>query len=189
MGALAHDEAHHLQVALGAFAIVCGIILLSYEKDAATEDGQSEATRYRGVAYALATAMAWSISITVMNASVKEAFGLSQALTINTVRVLGIAIVFLAVSPVIGKNISMRRTGKTSLIALVLGGVVALGLGWFFLTYSLMETLESRAVPISSTTPLFSTLAAMAFLREKPRKKTVLGSIMVVAGIALIFLL
>jgi len=56
------------------------------------------------------------------------------------------------------------------------------------LTYSFVLTLESRAVPISSTTPLFSTLAGVALLREKVSAKNVAGAIIIVVGISLIFL-
>jgi len=70
---------------------------------------------------------------------------------------------------------------------LLSGGVIAIGLGWLLLTFSFLYTPESQAVPISSTTPLFSTLAGVAFLRERVTAKIGLGSLMVVAGIFIIF--
>jgi drug/metabolite transporter (DMT)-like permease len=75
---------------------------------------------------------------------------------------------------------------KTS-ATLIFGGIVALGFGWFFLTYSFVNTLESQAVPISSTTPLFSTLSAIIFLHERVTMKNVFGSLLIVVGIFLIF--
>jgi uncharacterized membrane protein len=75
------------------------------------------------------------------------------------------------------------------LLSLTAGGLVALGLGWFLLSYSLAVTEESRAVPISSVTPLFSTLAAALLFHEKISMENGLGSVMIVVGIFIIFLL
>jgi DME family drug/metabolite transporter len=176
-----------LPVGLGAIAIVLGIWLLSQENKT-NNAGIQKKDLYKGVAFALATAMAWSISITMINMAVKETADLDHALAINTVRVTAIAIVLFASSPLISRGLGFGKMDRKAVVTLLVGGIVALGLGWFFLTYSFIETLESRAVPISSTTPLFSTLAGMAFLREKVTARNFLGSVVIVAGIFLIFL-
>ncbi|MEM3700547.1 MAG: EamA family transporter [Candidatus Bathyarchaeia archaeon] len=66
---------------------------------------------------------------------------------------------------------------------LISGGIIALGLGWFFLTYSFIHAREARVVPISSTTPLFSTLSATILLHETATPKNIVGAIIAVAGI------
>jgi DME family drug/metabolite transporter len=176
-----------LPVGLGAITIVLGIWLLSQENKT-NNAGIQKKDLYRGVAFALATAIAWSISITMINMAVKETADLDHALAINAIRITIIAIVFFASSPLISKGLGFGKISRKAVATLLVGGIVALGLGWFFLTYSFIETLESRAVPISSTTPLFSTLAGMAFLREKVTMRNFLGSVVIVAGIFLIFL-
>jgi DME family drug/metabolite transporter len=176
-----------LPVGLGAIAIVLGIWLLSQENKT-NNAGIQKKDLYRGVAFALATAIAWSISITMINMAVRETADLDHALAINAVRITIIAIVFFASSPLISKGLGFGKISRKAVVTLLVGGIVALGLGWFFLTYSFIETLESRAVPISSTTPLFSTLAGMALLREKVTARNFLGSVVIVAGIFLIFL-
>jgi drug/metabolite transporter (DMT)-like permease len=72
---------------------------------------------------------------------------------------------------------------------LLTGGLIAIGLGWFFLTLSFIYIPESQAVPISSTTPLFSAFFGVIFLRERVTARIVLGSAMVVAGIFLVFMI
>jgi DME family drug/metabolite transporter len=176
-----------LPVGLGTIAIVLGIWLLSQENKT-NNAGIQKKDLYRGVAFALATAIAWSISITMINMAVRETADLDHALAINAVRITIIAIVFFASSPLISKGLGFGKISRKAVVTLLVGGIVALGLGWFFLTYSFIETLESRAVPISSTTPLFSTLAGMALLREKVTARNFLGSVVIVAGIFLIFL-
>jgi drug/metabolite transporter (DMT)-like permease len=108
-------------------------------------------------------------------------------LVINTVRAAGVAVSLLALSPLIDRRLGFLKVEMRTVAVLIAGGIVALGLGWFLLTYSFVQTYESRAVPISSTTPLFSTLAGFAFLREKVTWRNALGSVIVVSGIFLIF--
>jgi transporter family protein len=175
-----------LTVVLGAVVIFFGIWLLSQGGN--TGDGKTrKKVLTRGVIAALAAAVLWSVSITMINIAVKETPDLDHALAINTFRIMGIAVTLFVLSPLIDRNSGFLKMEKNTVALLIVGGIVALGLGWFFLAYSFIETLESRAVPISSTTPLFSTLAAIILLREKVTSKSVLGSAMVVVGIFLIF--
>ena len=176
-----------LSAVLGAVVIVLGIWLLSYEKESAAQ-GIRRSVLLRGVSAALLAAVLWSVSITMMNLAVQEAPDLDHALVINAIRVAAVGGVLLGFSPVIDRKLGFLKVDRKTLLALVAGGIVALGLGWFFLTYSFVLTLETRAVPISSTTPLFSTLAGIALLHEKITAKTALGSVVVVVGVFLIFL-
>jgi DME family drug/metabolite transporter len=174
-------------IVLGAVVIVSGVLLLSYEpKTGSSETGRRDL--FKGVIFALATAIAWSISITMINLAVKETSDLDHALVINTVRVAVVALALLAASPIIDRGLGFRKMNRRTVATLVAGGIVALGVGWFCLTYSFTQTLESRAVPISSTTPLFSTLTGIALLHEKVKATHVLGSIVIVIGIFMIFL-
>jgi len=177
-----------MPIILGAVFITGGIWLLSREENLGKAETERSAL-YKGVVLALATAVVWSISITMINLAVEETPDLDHTLAINTVRVIAIAVLLFAMSPVIDKGLSFRKMSRRNVGMLIVGGIVALGLGWFFLAYSLIETLESRAVPISSTTPLFSTLTGFVLLREKVTVKNALGSIAVVVGVFLIFLL
>jgi DME family drug/metabolite transporter len=174
-------------VVLGALVIVGGIWFLG-QGTHASEVHTKKKPLVIGMVFALLTAIVWSISIAMMGIAVKETSDLDHALAINTMRVIAIAAFFLAASPLLDRKLGFLKVSKKTVMALVAGGVVALGLGWFFLAYSFVEIAQSRAVPISSTTPLFSTLASVFLLREKVTARTALGSIMIVAGVFLVFL-
>jgi drug/metabolite transporter (DMT)-like permease len=174
-------------VVLGAIIIFLGIWFLSHEKETNSTDVQKK-NLVKGLVAALITALLWSVSITMMDLAVKEAPSLDHALIVNTVRVTMIAVFLLALSPVIDKRRDFLKTNGKTVAILIAGGIVALGIGWFLLTYSFVETSQSRAVPISSTTPLFSTLAGVALLHEKVTARNVIGSIVIVLGIFLIFI-
>jgi len=177
-----------LSVVLGAVTIVFGIWLLRQETDVGRAETEKKIL-VKGVAYALATAVMWSVSITMIDMAVTlpETSSLDHALAINTIRVAAIAVSLLVSAPIIDRGFGFLKMQRKTLAALIFGGIVALGLGWFFLTYSFTNTSESRAVPISSTTPLFSTLSGIVFLHEKVTARNAVGSIMIVVGIFLIF--
>ena len=174
-------------VALGAVVIVLGVWLLSLEQKG--DAGVQKNVLGKGLAVALATALLWSVSIAMMGLAVKETPNLDDAFAINAVRVFTIAISFAVSAPLLDKSLGFLKMNKRTVVTLIAGGIVALGLGWFLLNYSFIDTPQSRAVPISSATPLFSTLAGVLLLHEKINAKIVLGSMMIVAGIFTIFLL
>ena len=180
-------EAVTFPVVLGAVIIVLGMWLLSQGEQTSKVKSQKRVL-YKGLALALATAIVWSISIAMVDMAVKETPDLNHALAINVVRVMAIAVSFFAVSPIMDRGLGFLKMNRKTVATLIAGGIVALGLGWFFLSYSFVETSESRAVPISSTTPLFSTLTSIVLLHEKVTAKNALGSIIIVIGIFLIFL-
>jgi len=129
------------------------------------------------------------VSIAMMGLAVKGIPNLDDAFAINTVRIFTIAVSFAVAAPLVDKNLGFLKMRKRTVITLIVGGIVALGLGWFLLNYSFLGTPQSRAVPISSATPLFSTIAGVLLLHEKVNAKIAMGSIMVVAGIFIIFLI
>jgi DME family drug/metabolite transporter len=174
-------------VALGAVVIVLGVWLLSLEQKG--DAGVKKNVLGKGLAVALATALLWSVSIAMMGLAVKETPNLDDAFAINAVRVFTIAISFAVSAPLVDRSLGFLKVNKRTVVTLIAGGIVALGLGWFLLNYSFIDTLQSRAVPISSATPLFSTLAGVLLLHEKVNAKIVLGSMMIVGGIFMIFLL
>lgn len=180
-------EAVTFPVVLGAVIIVIGVWLLS-QADQTAELTVQKRVLYKGLALALATAIVWSVSITMMGMAVKETPDLDHALVINAVRVMAIAVSFLAISPIVDRGLGFLKMNRKTVATLIAGGIVALGLGWFFLSYSFVGTSQSRAVPISSTTPLFSTLASIVLLHEKVTVKNAVGSAIIVIGIFLIFL-
>jgi len=185
--ALFAGEAVTWSVALGAVVIVLGVWMLSL-KEKGEALGPPRKVLAKGLAVALATALLWSVSIVMMGLAVKETPNLDDAFAINAVRVFAIAISLAIAAPLVDRSLGFLKMRKRTVVTLLVGGIVALGLGWFLLNYSFIDTPQSRAVPISSATPLFSTLAGVLLLHEKVNAKIAIGSVMIVAGIFMIFL-
>jgi DME family drug/metabolite transporter len=175
---------------LGAFAILLGIWLLSRDKGKNSAETKSKLA-FIGIIVSLATAVTWSISITLMNVAVMmpSVNTLDANYAVVTARIAALALFMIALSPVLDKNHGFLKIKRRTLIELCIGGLVANALGWLLMNYSFLNILEAQAVPISSTTPLFSTIAGFALFHEKITVNNTLGAIIIVVGIFLIFML
>ncbi len=176
-----------LSIMLGSVAIVLGIWLLSHENNSVHSTVEKRILS-KGVAIALVTAIIWSVGIAMINVAMKETPDIDHAYTLNILRIISAAALTTAGMSLIDRKPGFTNIRRNNLIAIITGGIVALGVGWFLLTYSLINIPEAQAVPISSTTPLFSTFLGAALLREKLTAKTAVGSIIIVLGVFLIFL-
>ena len=125
-----------------------------------------------------------------MDAAVKlpGAGGANADFALITLRVSAVSVFMLTLLPSWNEGREVLKVKRNAVIALCVGGLVANGLGWYLMNFSFTSILESQAVPISSTTPLFSAVAGFALFHEKLNAKSVLGAIVIVFGIFLIFL-
>ncbi len=172
---------------MSAVLIVLGIWLISQ-----VEDRLGNVTRhslFKGISVAVFTAVVWAVGIIMMDQAqrLSRLAATDAALVLNSVRVFATTSAFLALSPLIDRKFRFIRLKRRIWGVLALGGIVALGLGWFLLTVSLSYIQPSRAVPISSISPLIATLFGALFLKEKVTLKTFIGSAMIVLGTAGVF--
>jgi len=176
---------------LGTVVIILGIWLVSQERT-----GSSDVTRgalYKGVFISLAAAVVWSVSIIFMD----HALELSQsqlapvdaALVVNMARMSMTTLLFLALSPFIDRQFLFMKLKRRTWIILASAGIIALGLGWVLLAVSLSFIEASRAVPISSVSPLFATLIGAFFLKEKVTVRIFVGSALIVLGTSALFVM
>ncbi len=174
----------------GTVVILLGIWLLSRERGDSTIHFRGSAVAW-GVAASLLTAVVWSVSITLMDFAVTMpgvVSGLEANYAVVTVRIAGMALLMLALAPLLDRKHGFLKLSWRTVALLCVGGLVANGLGWLLMNYSFLNIAVSQAVPISSTTPLFSTLAGFLFFREKLTRDNTLGAVLVVAGVVLIFI-
>ncbi len=136
------------------------------------------------------TAVIWSVSLSLMDVVVSMP-GLGTVATnysVITVRIMSAALILLMLAPIIDDNRGFLKVSKKTLLLLCIGGLVANGVGWLLMNYSFLNIAESQAVPISSTTPLFSVLAGYAIFREKMTLSNTVGAIIIVIGVVFVFL-
>lgn len=178
-----------LQAVVAAFAVVAGIWLLAREKEN-RESGTQSKVLLKGALFALATAIAWAASIETINMAVTlpETNTFDGALALNAIRVSSVAAFLLATAPITDR-LAFAKMDRKTFVALIAGGIVALALGWFFLAFSFLYIPGSQAIPISSTSPLFAVVAGMVFLHERVTVRNVVGSVTIVLGVFLLFII
>jgi len=172
---------------LGTVVIILGIWLVSQKRT-----GSSDVTRgalYKGVFIALASAVVWSVSIIFMDHALEfsQLAAVDAALVVNTARMSTTSLSFLALSPFIDRRFLFMKLKRKTWIILASAGIIALGLGWVLLAVSLSYIEASRAVPISSVSPLFATLIGAFFLRENVTLRIFVGSVLIVLGASALF--
>lgn len=187
LASLLEGEKVEWQVIFAAVVIVAGIWLLSYNQND-SEVATKRKDLIKGVSAAIVTAILWSISIFLVNLAVNEASSLQQIFAINSIRVAVLMGFLIIIAVLTGKKISFIKMGWKNIIRLSAGGIIALGLGWFLLALSFIHIPETHAVPISSTTPLFSAIAGASLLHEKVTLNVIIGSASIVLGVAIIFM-
>jgi len=174
-------------VAAGAAVILVGIWLLSRHSWLETASIKGRALML-GIVFALLTAVIWSVSLTLMDLAVSGASaGLGSNYAIVTVRIVSVALFLSAASPLIDKPRGFLRVSRRNIALLCAGGLIANGLGWMLMNIGFMNIPSTRAIPISSTSPLFAAFAGYLLFREKATVWSVMGAATVVAGIVLIF--
>ncbi len=173
----------------GAVVIMFGIWLLSRQKTGEKVEVKGKIVLL-GVVMCLATAVAWSVGITLMDVAISTSniTSLDANYAIVTLRVASMALFFMLLAPFVDKTHGFLKMKRKTVIQLCVGGLVANGVGWLLLNYSFLSVAEAQAVPISSVSPLFAALAGFIFFHEKASAKTVLGALAIVAGICLIFM-
>jgi len=177
-----------LLAVVGAVVILLGIWLLSRRKDEETSKAKGK-TLMIGVIFSLMTAVIWSVSITLMNVVVSNGItGLPENYAITTIRITSIALFLGVTAPFIDKSRGFMKIRRNGIALLCVGGLVANALGWLLMNYSFLSLPVAQAIPISSTSPLFATLAGYLLFQEKTTRWSVSGAIAIIVGIVLIFI-
>jgi drug/metabolite transporter (DMT)-like permease len=181
-------QALSLAAIFGTIVILAGIFLLTRQKDEEPAVVKGKAA-WMGIIASLGAAIAWSVGVILMDVAL---FSAPQSLDANyaivTLRLVTMALVLVSLAPFIDRTRGFLKMKKRTVLLLCVGGLIANGVGWVLMNYSLQTIPEAQSIPISSTSPLFAALAGFVLFHEKATVKTILGCIAIVAGIILIFI-
>jgi drug/metabolite transporter (DMT)-like permease len=181
-------ETLSLTAIFGTIIILAGIFLLARQKDEEPAVVKGKAA-WMGILASLGAAIAWSVGVILMDVALSSA---PQTLDANyaivTLRLVTMALVLVGLAPFIDRTRGFLKMKKRTVLLLCVGGLIANGVGWVLMNYSLQTIPESQSIPISSTSPLFAALAGFVLFHEKATVKTILGGVAIVVGIVLIFI-
>lgn len=178
-----------LFAALGAFIIFVGVWLLTHSIDRNSGVYTPEGIK-RGVVAALGTAFLYSISMLFIDVALDflPTGDISGAFAVNSTRTASGGGFLLLCVPLIDRQLGFLRINKMNIALLLLGSLVAYGIGWYLLTIAFLLAPAAFVVPLSSITPLFATIFAVLVLRESLTGRCALGVILTVTGVLLILI-
>ena len=170
--------------AAGAATILVGVWLLMH-RGAGREPVVSRDTMRRGAIAGLSTAFLYSVAMILLDealASMASA-GIEGAFALNALRTASGGMLLLLAAPLADREHGFLKLDRHSVALLLLGSLIAYGVGWYLLTWGFILAPAALVVPLSSITPLFATVTAVVFLRERLSTKGIIGVLLIVAGV------
>jgi drug/metabolite transporter (DMT)-like permease len=166
------------RVVAGSVVTLAGLALIVRARPA---DGPREGHTRLGLAAATAAALAWAVSLLVL----KPAMGALDPVTAQSVRLPLAGLLLLATPWGWGAPGLMAGADRGVLGRVVLLGAITAGSSVLFVTGVKYADVAVAAV-LSSTAPLFAIPLGLIFLGERLTARAVVGTLVTVAGLALL---
>ena len=171
-------------IVVGVPLIVTGVIFVSYTNKKEILTNSKGVFWLEGVAACLGAAFFWSVGlITYKIILISSDTHLFFAMFIRMVGVIPFLIIAVAMA---GESTHFWMLTKRDVVLLAVGGIAAIGLGGTFIFVSLSLIEASRAIPISSISPLLTLALASIFTQERITSKIIVGTLFVVTGVILL---
>jgi drug/metabolite transporter (DMT)-like permease len=108
-----------------------------------------------------------------------------DVITANTLRMPFAALVSLALS-VRGGGLPLRKFGARSLVILILCGIIGTAGGGFLYLTAIELAGAGKTAVLGAAAPIFGLIGSVLFLHERPGARGIAGTVVTVAGIALV---
>lgn len=166
--------------AAGALMVTAGVMSLAGGR--VTEALDDSARMKRGVLIALTAAVMWGFSTVLL----KTAIGHMTPVQANSIRMPFIALVFFGLWRVTRGTQRMRDFDRRSFVWVGATGLLGMGIGSFLYLFALQAIGPSKTATLSSATPIFGTILAVAVLKEKLSVRLAVGVGLCVGGVLMV---
>jgi DME family drug/metabolite transporter len=183
MAALFVGEPLTWQLVVGALLVVSGMILVSRTtsqyRDRRIVDPRSRRT---GLILALVVSVLWAIGQVALKPGTEG----MHSVVANSVRQPMAALMLLGLALIRGRWRQLRTLDRKSWAVILTASLVGTGFGTLFFIMSIQMVGAGRSSVLTSTAPMMALPFSMLWLDERPNRWTVGGTLMTVAGIALV---
>ena len=169
-------------IVLGTLSIIVGVWLVVKK---VLDKPQNRTSSVLGILAGLGTLLCWGFGVVFFKIIIND----NDPFVLTAGRMFFL-IPTLAILTTISnsRKVSTNNWTKNQLILALVSGLIGLGIGDSLLYLGLDSTNINIVAPLTSTTPIFSTIIAMLFFGEKVSKTIIVGTILVSIGTILLFI-
>ena len=166
----------------GTLAIIVGVWLVVKK---ALDKPQNRASSLLGIFASLGTLLCWGFGVVFFKILIND----NDPFVLTAGRMFFL-IPTLAILTTISnsRKTSSNNWTKNQLILALFSGLIGLGIGDSLLYLGLDSTNINIVAPLTSTTPIFSTIIAILFFGETVSKTIIIGTFLVTIGTMLLFI-
>jgi drug/metabolite transporter (DMT)-like permease len=177
----------------GSLLVVAGIILVSRSSRQTAgelsasfvEEGESKRdprAQRTGLVLALAASVLWAIGMVAL----KPASAGIPTVLVNSVRQPMAALMMLGLTLARRQGRELRGLDRQSWGIILLASLLGTGIGTFFFIAAIQMIGAGRTAVLTSTAPMMAIPFSMLWLRERPTRWTLIGTVLTTAGIVLV---
>jgi drug/metabolite transporter (DMT)-like permease len=165
---------------LGALLVVAGIALVSRTEGELTAGKPADkGARRRGLLIALLVAVLWAIG----SVALKPATAGMHSVVANSVRQPIGLLMLLGLNLVRGQWRALQTLDEKSWAIILMASFIGTGLGTLLFIMAIQMIGAGRTSVLTSIAPLMAVPFSMAWLRERPTRWTLAGTLLTTAGI------
>jgi len=177
------DEPLTWSLLLGAVLVVVGVTLLSRPVGQVTGGRTIQPSERRaGLLLALATSVLWAVG----QVALKPATAGMHSVVANSVRQPMGVLLLAGLTTAQGRWRDLRRLDKRSWVIIIVASLVGTGFGTLLFIMAIQMAGAGRTAVLTSSAPLMAIPFSMLWLRERPTRWTLGGTLLTTAGIALV---
>lgn len=169
----------------GALLVIAGVVLVALPRRALQEDGTTAfaaagSGHWVGVACAFAAAVCVAAATTLTRVAIEGI----DILAANLLR-LPFSAVLCAMISTAERRQPPWRVERRGILPLCMAGLTGLASGLCYL-FAIKEVGASTTATLNAAGPIFGLFGAVIFLRERPTRRSVVGTLIAFAGIVLV---
>jgi uncharacterized membrane protein len=177
------DEPLTATLLLGTVLVVAGVILLSRTAGQSSGGRAIEpAARRAGLLLALLVSVLWAIG----QVALKPATAGIHSVVANSVRQPMGMLMLLGLTIVRRQGHTLRTLDRRSWWVIILASLVGTGVGTLFFVMAVQMVGAGRNAVLTSTAPLMAIPFSMMWLKERPTRWTLAGTVLTTVGIGLV---
>jgi drug/metabolite transporter (DMT)-like permease len=183
LAALLVGEPLNWALLLGAVLVVAGMILVSRTVQQTSQGQLADPRRRRtGLLLALLASILWGIG----NVALKPGTAGMHSIVANSIRQPMAALILLAPSLQRGRWRELLHLDRKSWAVILAASIIGTGFGTLLFVMAIQRVGAGRTSVLTATTSLMAMPFSMLWLRERPNRWTVVGTLLTTVGIALV---